>query len=495
MKRLPCQSAAAVLLLVSGKPVLASGEVAAPAEFAEVRRFIQEGIDNRQAPSMAVAVVKDDLIIWAEGFGYADLERKTPATPDSIYLLASVSKPITATGLMILKDRGLVELDAPANRYLRGAKLRAYVGDAEEMTLRRIANHTAGLPLHYSFFYNGVAPHSMDEAIGRYGFAATRPGSEWNYSNLGFGILQYITEIQSGMPWRDFMEKNLYDPLKMTRTSDRVRPGFEADATRRYTLDVAGRFVPVSLYGFDHDGASAIWTSANDLARFARMHLNEGALDGARILKPESVREMQRKTSDRSSTIGTGVSWFLDEFHGRACVSHSGGMPGVSTRLRIFPRDGAAVITLTNSDHSPFRERVVHRIAGVLFPDRPETEPAETPEPAVPDADPAQFAGRWEGRLVHFDGDVPVMLNIEKGGKAAVKLGTAGEAELKNASFKAGRFTGSIEGALRTQPSHHGPVKLEFRLRRDGDQLAGVAVALAEDYFALSHWVELKRKQ
>ena len=103
-------------------------------------------------PSIAVAVARDGQIIWEEGFGWADRERRLHATEHTMYALASISKPITATGLMVLVQAGKIDLDRPINDYLGSAKVRARVGDAAQATVRRVANHTSGLPLHYQFF-------------------------------------------------------------------------------------------------------------------------------------------------------------------------------------------------------------------------------------------------------------------------------------------------------------------------------------------------------
>jgi CubicO group peptidase (beta-lactamase class C family) len=92
-------------------------------------------------------------VLWEEGFGWADRANRIPATPHTLYSLASISKPITSTGLMILQERGLLDLDRPIDDYLGDAKLTARVGSAADATVRRVANHTAGLPLHYQFFY------------------------------------------------------------------------------------------------------------------------------------------------------------------------------------------------------------------------------------------------------------------------------------------------------------------------------------------------------
>ncbi len=125
--------------------------------FEPVRQRIERALHNTNLPSMAVAVAHNGEIIWEQGFGLADRENRVPATEHTLYSLASISKPITATGLMVLVERGLVDLDKPINEYLGEAKLRARVGNADDATVRLVANHTSGLPLHYQFFYHDEA--------------------------------------------------------------------------------------------------------------------------------------------------------------------------------------------------------------------------------------------------------------------------------------------------------------------------------------------------
>jgi CubicO group peptidase (beta-lactamase class C family) len=480
------------LVLFGGPSPARAGEVPAPPEFARVREAIEDGIRKGLAPSLAVAVIRGNRVVWAEGFGVADLEEGTRATADSIYLLASVSKPITATGLMVLKDRGLVDLDAPANRYLGEGRLRAHSGSADEMTLRRLANHTAGLPLHYNFFYEGTAPPPRDETIRRYGFAAWAPGSEWAYSNLAFGILDHVVARVSRTPWRVFMEKEVYDPLGMSRTSDHVRPGREADATVQYFTDLPGRFVRVTPYTFDHPGASAVWSSASDLARFVLMHLNDGELDGVRVLSAASAREMRTRTSRRPDGSGTGVGWGVGTYFGRPAFSHGGGMPGVATMVRAFPEDQAATIVLANTSDRTLTNDVTERLTAVLFP---KGKPPEEPEEADGAGERAAFVGAWTGRLAHFRGDIPLTLVVAKDGKVTARFAGRGEpVRLQAVSFAGGRLRGEMDGLLETQEGYRGIPRLRFELRRGEGRLAGVCVAFGSATFALSHWVDLGRE-
>ena len=112
-------------------------------------RLIEWGI-----PSLAIAVAQHGKIVWEEAFGWADRENRVPATEHTMYSLASISKPITATGVMVLVERGLLDLDRPINDYLSEAKLKAWVGSAADATVRRIANHSSGLPQHYQVFFD-----------------------------------------------------------------------------------------------------------------------------------------------------------------------------------------------------------------------------------------------------------------------------------------------------------------------------------------------------
>lgn len=470
----------------------------APArEFREVGDYIAQQVKNGQTSSVAVAVVKNDSIVWAAGFGLANREAGIKATADSIYRLASVSKPITATGLMILVDRGKIDLDAPANRYLPRNKLRAPLGSPDAMTVRRLANHTSGLPVHYHCFYDGHQPPSMDETIARFGFASTEPGTVSEYSNLGFGILGYLTEVVAATPWRSFMEKEVYDPLGMSRTSDRVRPGHEAEAAVPYMKDVADRFVPVDDYGFDHPGASAIWSSAKDLARFARMHLRGGELNGVRVLSERATRAMQVVNSSGRAATGTGIAWMTFKDHGRRCIAHSGSMPGVATSLRLYPDDGIGTVVLLNTLHSDeVVPNIEERLADVLF-GKSDTDRRPTGDkPAVdkPTVFPPNLVGTWLGKLAHPDGDIRLKLAIQGPSAARATLGNGWTRDLTDISFRQGRLGGNLHGKLDTHPYYHSPiVKIEFQLDPRGDRLTGVARVLVPRWFSLPYWVDLAR--
>ncbi|MGA7341723.1 MAG: serine hydrolase domain-containing protein, partial [Terracidiphilus sp.] len=246
--------------------VLSAFSAPAQDQFDGVRASIRKRITDQSVPSVAVAVAQHGKIIWEEGFGWADRENGIPATENTMYSLASISKPITATALMTLVQAGKIDLDKPINDYLGDAKLKARIGDANDATVRRVANHSSGLPLHYQFFLSNepYQKPSYDETILRYGNLVTIPGEHYQYSNLGFGIVGYVLSRVSGEGYADFMRDAVFLKLGMTHTSVGVGPGLEKFQAIRY--DQKGS--PIPFYDFDHPGASAIYSSAHDLVRF-----------------------------------------------------------------------------------------------------------------------------------------------------------------------------------------------------------------------------------
>ena len=436
--------------------------VPAPAELAAVRAYIEEKVSHGIVPSLTIAMSRNGKLVWSESFGYADLESRRRATPDTIYKLASLSKPITATALLTLVDRGLVELDRPANDYLAGAKLRAHAGSANDITIRRLLNHTAGIPTHENLFYDGVPVLPRDETIRRHGFAAYVPGSRYHYTNLGTSILGFITEDVAQMSWERYLERALFAPLGMTRS------GLRAETAVPYDYDIGSRFVRTGDHRTDHPGGSSLRSTTLDMLRFLEMHLR----GGAPILSASSAR----------------LGFQTEVIRGRSSFFHGGGGPGMGTWMRAFPDEQIAFVVLTNY-FGAMAEQVNKRICAALFPDVPETETPPVPLTEQPDL----YAGTWRGTLEHHRGPLPVVMTINDA-KAEVKFGTTPWTQpLRELTFDKNEMIGTTEGILDVHAGYHGPSQFEFHLRREDGALRGVCHVYAKGYFELPHWVELTR--
>jgi len=467
-----------------------------PDRFDEIRDFIRAQLVERSLPSLAVAVVQDGRIAWEEAFGWADRERRVAADAHTPYSLASVTKPLTATALMILAQSGKIDLDRPMNDYLGPAKLVARVGDARAATVRRVASHSAGLPLHYQFFYVDEAwPRpSMDETILRYGALVTRPGERYQYSNLGFGVLDHAIARAAGGDYAEVMRREVFLPLGMHRSAIGIGPGLEPYAATRYGADGA----PIPYYVTDHPGASEAYASAHDLARFALFHLKARLADQKAILPDAAIDEMHARAISSGPDSGYGVGFIVDARDGRRMVSHSGGMGGVSTQFRLFPDQGIATVVLGNAS-SLMPVEVSERIAAALLPGwRPLELPAAPPAPPR-FKPPRGLRGVWRGALATYAGDKPVELTFHGDGDVHARFGRQLTALVNDPRLEDGQFVGELRASVGSPDTARFPNYVRLALTISRGRLTGAATAIDEERprvrNALSHWIELSRER
>ncbi|MBX3147499.1 MAG: beta-lactamase family protein [Gemmatimonadales bacterium] len=459
--------------------------------FAPVRATIKRILDSTGTPSIAVAVSKDGKVIWEEGFGWANREKRIPATQHTMYSLASISKPITATALMVLVDRGIVALDKPANDYLGVGKITSLAGDASGATVARVLSHTAGLPLHYRFFYNNLpygAP-SMDEAIGRYGSTVFPPGQIYEYSNLGYGIIDHIVERMGGQTYADFMRNEVFLPLGLTHTTIDIGPGLEEYAAERYD----GRGRPVPFYAFDHAGASAVYSSAHDLVRFGMFHLKNKLPGQRQILKPETIDLMQRPIAPANY----GLGWNTSSDRGHRRFSHTGGMPGVSTVLHMYPDQNVTITVLTNAGPSGL---IAQEIAAVMLPgyaDSLKAQRAQATQPPRRDFTPSSdLVGEWTGTLRTWQRTVPLRLLIKPDGDVHVWLASQPRAILNNVWFNNGRLSGRFAGTIPTDDAQLWRHDVLLGLLHGNGTLRGQASAMSTDELnmgSIASYVDLRK--
>ena len=479
--------------------------------FAEARGKIQAELAKGAIPSLALAVARDGEILWEEGFGWADRAKRAPATPHTAYCLASVSKPLTATGLMKLVETGKIDLDAPINRYLHpDSPLKVWVGDPEQATVRRVANHTSGLPLHANFYCPGdrVGRPPMEETIRRYGNLVTAPGERYRYSNIGYGILEHLIERVSGMSCDAFLRREIFLPLGMTRSAAALSPEMEPYAAVRYGEE--GR--PIVGEETDHGGASSFYSSARDLAVFGMFHLKQPLPGRTAPLSNETLDAMHTPTASMASPNPSdlnlrggskyGVGWVVDEDGTDQRISHGGGMGGCASKILLLPEHGVVVAVVSNL-FNPFAYTIEDDILSPLLPGHAEKLAARRAErrDAQPESEPAfqpsaELMGDWRGSVRTHEGDEPVTLSFKPSGEVHAKIGIQPTALVNEPRLKNGWLTGTMAGNVFTadtnrkprHPFHH--IKLDLRYR--GDRINGALIAVAG--CELNHWVELKRE-
>jgi CubicO group peptidase (beta-lactamase class C family) len=474
-----------------------SGNSVAPPEILEAVRLNMEALVARESvPSIAVGAAMNGEIIWKEAFGCADLDAMKPADVSTPYSVASVTKPVTAMAVMMLAEQGLIGLDEPISNYLNGSELRAFRGSSDNATVRRVLNHTSGLPLHYNFFYEDDPNSRPDftESVHRYGILTFEPGERYNYSNFGYGLLDYLIEKVSGKSYGAFLNDHIFEPLGMINSSLGLISGDESPRALRYNE----MFEAIPDYDFDHRGGSALYSSVGDLLRFGMYSI--GNLDGSgqNLISDASKREMLEMSvrETQGSKTGYGLGWSVREHQsGLKEAYHTGGMAGVRTILLTVPEKDLVVTVLVNSENS-ISILLAQVIAHMLLPDSYDNPLIAERDNRQSDAD--ELSGIWSGKLMSYNGEQEIILILDQDLGSRVRLGSRPSSALMQAGIdQNGYFTGIFRGEIGIGDASLHPYILLLNLRPNGDELYGSVTAITTGSdrvrFALSGYAELNR--
>jgi CubicO group peptidase (beta-lactamase class C family) len=298
-------------------PLLLLGAAALPAVAAEagLAGKLQQFVDSNTLAGAVTLVASKDKTLDVGAVGFADIAARKPMRPDSMFWIASMTKPITAAGVMILVDEGKIKLDDPVEKYLpefHGQMVAAAKGDAQAkpqppvhpITVRECLSHTSGLPFMPPKAGNKVDLISLKETVlaAASGPLNFQPGSKYDYSNAGIDTAGRIIEVVSGMPYDQFMQKRLFDPLGMKDTTMWPSEEQVARLAKCYHSGPGGKGLAEGKVGHltyplsDHNrGVSpggGLFATAADVAAFGRMVLGGGMFEGKRLLSEAAVREM-----------------------------------------------------------------------------------------------------------------------------------------------------------------------------------------------------------
>jgi CubicO group peptidase (beta-lactamase class C family) len=480
-------AAAGLGLTVAG---LFAGDPQSPAEpFREVREKIVRLVEEKKAPSVSLAVIRAGEIVWEEAFGWAGLEQGIKATPETLYPIASATKPFTSTALMILVERGLLSLDDPVNAYLGETPVRAFEGDASQATLRRILHHTSGLPMYWSFYYAGSPRQRppLETTLRRYGILVSKPGEGYNYSNLGYAVLESVIERVAGKPYPGFLTDEIFGPLGMAKTSVFTAPPDGLNVARKYGPALA----PVPFCDHDTRGASAIYATAHDLGLFLLLHLACLQPSQKPILKPGSVAAMQRTRDPDVRDSSYAVGWETGRRHGYPIVTHGGAMDGCRAHLAMIPSEGLAAAVLINGEGLPSIQ-VCDWIFAALLPDYARNlgaAPAGGAPPPPPPAfkPPAGLVGAWQGAIRTHEGELRVRLLVATDGRVELARldpqGRPGDglSPLKPPTLNRGIFVVHFPQLFATSDLSAAGHRTVLGLKIRADRLTGEANTIASD--------------
>jgi CubicO group peptidase (beta-lactamase class C family) len=496
-----CLLAFFLLLLVPLPACSKSDQDLTQAQIEQLRSHIVKYLEETGAPSVAVGAARNGRIVWEEGFGWVNKQKKVQATPHTMYSVGSISKPMTATAVMVLKERGLLELDRPANTYLGEARLRSYAGAPEDVTVKRIMHHTAGLPMYWHFYKGEPSGRPNPETIiQRFGILTAPAGDRYEYSNLGYSVLATIVERVSGKTFQEFMQGEIFEPLGMRTTSIFVDPPEADTVAPRY---IGNREIS-TFYDYHLRGASAVYSSVHDLLRFGMFHL-KNRLDGQRqILTPASIGEMQESVDARLTSSRYKMGWDVGERFGYDVVTPGGGMPGVRAMLLLLPSENIAVAVISNGENIEL-PKIYDPVLASLLPDYGERwrrrQPGQGPERAGPFSPPAPLVGEWSGRIVTYEKAIPIELKCRSDGTVKLLLGGDGVpvreiSELASPPrMQGGLFIVNFKTELPIQEARQSPHTTYLKMKLSENKLSGFALAVCEkENFGLPSYIELTRK-
>jgi CubicO group peptidase (beta-lactamase class C family) len=332
-----------------------------PERFAEAIAQAREAaleIQYRGIPGMAVAVAVDGKVVWAEGFGFADLENRVPASSTTRFRIGSVSKSLTAAALVQLVEQGKLDLDAPVQKYVPGFPDKGHV-----ITARLLAGHLAGIR-HYrgEEFFSARRYTSVTEALAIFQDDPLLhpPGTKYSYSTYGWNLLSAVVEGASGQEFLRHMDEHVFGPLGMRDTTADFNDQIIPRRTRFYARSGDGKLVNAPYVDNSNKWAGGGFLSTvEDLARFGSAHLQPG------FLKQSSLDLLftSQKTAEGKET-GYGIGWSVDrDGQGRRRVRHSGGSVGGTTMLVVYPEARVLLAVTSNIGSAPIRAADYERLA------------------------------------------------------------------------------------------------------------------------------------
>ncbi len=331
----------------------------------ELPHVVDEVMNDWNVPGAAVAVIRDGEIVFTGGFGLRDVAEGKEVTSNTIFAVGSTTKSFTAVAIGMLVDEGVVKLDQPVIAYLPDFALRDQHATAAT-TVRDLLAHRTGYRRHDAVWYRSDV--GRDELISRLRFLqpAADLRERFYYNNLMYMVAGRVVGRLTGGTWEQFVQRRIFEPLEMARTSFGTPPFSSTDVAMPYRTGVDGELLSAVPYdGWAIGPAFSVCSTANDMARWLQLFLGMGELDGRRLIAEDTMREMlspQMAVSNlgtRDMPITTyGLGWFVQTYRGRLMAWHSGTIDGYYALMAVLPLDGLGVAILTNRANHPMPEIV-----------------------------------------------------------------------------------------------------------------------------------------
>jgi CubicO group peptidase (beta-lactamase class C family) len=379
-------------LVVAQQQTAAATATDYSAPLAAIEKTLDEKRKEFGIPGIALAIVKDDKVIYLKGLGVKDFEHNTPVTPDTRFAIGSSSKAFTSMLAVISADEGKLSLDDSPKKFLPYFTLRDEEA-AAKITLRDLLSHRSGLNRTDLAMVTGVL--NREELIKVAGMAkpTAKLGEKFQYQNVMYTAAGEAVAKAQNSTWDDLIAKKIFKPLGMTNSDTHIEDmqksrdysfGYDYNAGTKVTRRLPQRAIPAAA------PAGAINSSARDMAQWVRLMLGNGVYNGKRLVSEKGFDELVRKQINIGGPIGYGLGWFLRQWNGHKVVEHGGNIDGFNAQVALMPDQKLGFVLLTNVTASSLGAVAMNTIWKNLV-----SVPTDEAKAAEPAADPKQEVGKY----------------------------------------------------------------------------------------------------
>lgn len=374
---------------------------------AKLQTWIESEVQAKKIPALSIALVHDQTVLWIKGFGQQDAQLGLPAAGNTIYRVGSVSKPFTALLLMMLLEQGLIDLDAPIQKYLPDFRPKNPTDKA--ITIRQMLCHRSGLVRESpvgSYFDDSEPPLAKTVASLNHTTLVYAPEAKTSYSNAAFCVLGRLVEVVGKDEFAPFAQHRLLAPLGMKSSSFALSPEQRKRLAKATMWTYHGKFFPAPTWELGMPSAGSLYSTAEDQARFLSWLFARGKVGDKQLLKKETLENMWKiQFPEGDAKAGFGLGFFVSEFEGKRRIGHGGAVYGFATTLAALPDDKLGVIVCAARDVA---NGLTGRIADValrhLLAAKEKKEPPAMEETKLlSPEDLRQLTGRYEGKKQHMD--------------------------------------------------------------------------------------------
>jgi len=359
-------------VVYAGEPVASKTLAAGDYSFtkAYLTWLINEEQDDHDIPAISIALIHDQQLVWAEGFGYANKAKKIKATAMTTYRTGSISTLFTALAILKLAEQGKLDLDRPLSLYLPDFHIKKHDSAVREITLRDMLSHHSGLPMSYFKGMWSMSPESLTTLLKKLSnsYVAYPPGFIYSYSNIAYSLLGVLIERQSQQGFEQYMQTQVFASLGMSFSSFVLSSPVEAHLAKGYRDDKLEDFFAMRDYP-----ALGLYSNVSDLAKFLSMMLGDGKVNGRYFIGKQWLDEMIRRQNE-STSLGfspMGFGWRLGQVmmeNDEEIAWTYGATLLHRSRITLMPKHGLGVVVLANSTNS-FKslEKITNKALALLL--------------------------------------------------------------------------------------------------------------------------------